>query len=126
LNTLRSTQESDQATADAERANAVNAAALLKRNQELFARQVIAPQDLDRTKADADATKATLDAGLKKVAADEAQRREAEYQLKTYVALYQSVQAMIAVSRPAADLDSACCQQRTRPGITSKLSNGFR
>ena len=96
LSTLQSAQESDQATAEADRANAVNAAMLLKRNQELFARKVIAPQDLDRTKADADATKATLDAGLKKVAADEAQRREAEYQLKTYVALYQSVQAMIA------------------------------
>jgi membrane fusion protein, multidrug efflux system len=105
LNTLQSTQESDQATAEADRANSLNAAALLKRNQELFARQVIAPQDLDRTKADADATKATLDAGLKKVAADEAQRREAEYQLKTYVALYQSVQAMIAETE--AGLDSA-------------------
>jgi membrane fusion protein (multidrug efflux system) len=105
LNTLQSTQESDQATAEADRANAVNAATLLKRNQELFARHVIAPQDLDRTKADADATKATLDAGLKKVAADEAQRREAEYQLKTYVALYQSVQAMIAETE--AGLESA-------------------
>jgi len=105
LNTLQSTQESDQATAEAERANALNAAALLKRNQELFARQVIAPQDLDRTKADADATKATLNAGLKKVAADEAQRREAEYQLKTYVALYQSVQAKIAETK--AGLESA-------------------
>jgi hypothetical protein len=61
LNTLQSTQESDQATAEADRANALNAAILLKRNQELFARQVIAPQDLDRTTADADATKATLD-----------------------------------------------------------------
>jgi membrane fusion protein, multidrug efflux system len=105
LNTLQSTQESDQATAESDRANALNAAILLKRNQELFARQVIAPQDLDRTKADADATKATLDAGLKKVAADAAQRREAEYQVKTYVALYQSVQAMIAETE--AGLDSA-------------------
>jgi membrane fusion protein, multidrug efflux system len=96
LTTLQSTEESDQATAEADRANALNAATLLKRNEELFARRVIAPEDLDRTKANADATKATLDAGLKKVAADEAQRREAEYQLKTYLALYQSVQAMIA------------------------------
>lgn len=105
LGTLQSTEESDQATAEADRANAVNAAALLKRNQELFARHVIAPQDLDRAKADADATQATLDAGLKKVAADQAQRREAEYQLKTYVALYQSVQAMIAETE--ANLETA-------------------
>ena len=38
LETLASTEQADQATAQAERANAVNAAALLKRNQELFAR----------------------------------------------------------------------------------------
>lgn len=96
LETLASTEQADQATAQAERANAVNAAALLKRNQELFARGAIAPQDLDRTRADADSTAATLDADLKKVAADEALQREANYQLKTYGALFQSVQAMIA------------------------------
>ena len=105
LDTLAATQASDQATAQADRANALNAAALLKRNQELFARGVIAPQDLDRAKADADSTAATLDAGLKKVAADEALEREADYQLKTYVALFQSVQAMIAETD--ASLESA-------------------
>ena len=72
------------------------AAVLFKRYKELFARRVIASQDLDTVKANADSTQATLDADLKKVAADEDQKREAEYQVKTYVALLQGVQAMIA------------------------------
>jgi membrane fusion protein, multidrug efflux system len=105
LQTLESTQESDRATADADRANAINAATLFKRNQELFSRRVIAPQDLDRAKADADSMESTLNAALKKVAADEDQKREAEYQLKTFVALFRSVQAMIAET--AASLESA-------------------
>jgi len=66
LNTLESTAESDQATAEADRAKAVNAAILFNRNKELFARHVIASQDLDTAKANADSTQATLASGLKK------------------------------------------------------------
>jgi membrane fusion protein, multidrug efflux system len=56
VNTLHVTEEADRATAAADRANAVNAAALFKRNQELFARRVVAPQDLDTARANAEAT----------------------------------------------------------------------
>jgi membrane fusion protein (multidrug efflux system) len=41
VNTLTVTEEADRATAEADRANAVNAAALYKRSQELFARRVV-------------------------------------------------------------------------------------
>ena len=81
VNTLEATEEADRATAAADRANAVNAAALFKRTQELFSRKVVAPQDLDMAKANAEATQATLDAALKKVATDEAQMTEARYQV---------------------------------------------
>ena len=105
INTLEATEEADWATAAADRANAVNAAALFKRTQELFSRKVVAPQDLDMAKANAEATQATLDAALKKVATDEAQMKEARYQVQTYLALLQSVQALIAEAD--ANLESA-------------------
>jgi membrane fusion protein, multidrug efflux system len=105
ISTLAATQEADLATAAADRANAVNAAALFKRSQELFARQVVAPQELDLARANAEATRATLDAALKKVAADEAQMKETGYQVRTFLALLQSVNALIAEAD--ANLESA-------------------
>ena len=105
MNTLQVTEEADRATAAADRANAVNAAALFKRNQELFARRVVAPQDLDTARANAEATRATMDAALKKVATDEALIKEAEYQVRTCLGLLQSAQALIAEAD--ANLESA-------------------
>jgi multidrug resistance efflux pump len=102
VNTLQVTEQADRATAAADRANAVNAAALFKRNQELFARRVVAPQDLDTARANVEAT---VDAALKKVATDEALMKEAEYQVRTYLGLLQSVQALIAEAD--ANLESA-------------------
>jgi membrane fusion protein, multidrug efflux system len=96
ISTLAVTQEADLATAAADRANAVNAAALFKRSEALFARKVVAPQDLDIARANAEATRATLDAALKKVATDQAQMNESEYQVQTFLALLQSVHALIA------------------------------
>jgi membrane fusion protein (multidrug efflux system) len=61
ISTLAATQEADLATAAADRANAVNAAALFKRSEALFARKVVAPQELDMARANAEATRATLD-----------------------------------------------------------------
>jgi membrane fusion protein (multidrug efflux system) len=105
VDTLEVIEEADRATAAADRANAVNAAALFKRSQELFARQVVAPQNLDMARANAEASQATLDAAQKKVGTDEAQIKEAGYQVQTYLALLQSVQAQIAEAD--ANLESA-------------------
>jgi len=95
VNTLQATEEADKATAEADRASAANAASLSKRSQELFARQAVAPQDLDTARANAQATQATLDGALKKVVSDQAQVTEARYQVQTYQALLRSVQALI-------------------------------
>jgi membrane fusion protein (multidrug efflux system) len=93
--TLQATEEADRATAESDRASAGNAATLFRRSRELFAQRVVAHQDLDTARTNAEATQATLDAALKKVAADQAQVKEAGYQVQTYMALLRSVQALI-------------------------------
>lgn len=133
--TLQATEEADRATAEADRASAGNAATLFRRSQELFAQRVVAPQDLDTARTNAEATRATLDAALKKVAADQAQVTEAGYQVQTYMALLRSVGALILEAD--ANLESAKLSRSyvrfgrprmavllTRafnPGITSRL-----
>ena len=95
----------DERVVIADRASAGNAATLFRRSRELFAQQVVAPQDLDTARANAEATQATLDAALKKVAADRAQVTEAGYQVQTYMALLRSMQALIVETE--ANLESA-------------------
>jgi membrane fusion protein, multidrug efflux system len=95
VNSLEATVESDQAAADASRAQAVLAAKDFQRNLELFRGRVVSAQDLDAARATNDSDQAQLQANLKKVASDRAQVAEARATVNTYLALLQSAQAQI-------------------------------
>jgi membrane fusion protein (multidrug efflux system) len=105
VSTLRATVDADKATAEATRAQAEKAGKDLLRAQDLFQKKVSSPQDLDAARAADQTAQAQLQANLKKVTSDEAQVAEARAQVKTYLALLQSVQAQAEESN--ANLQSA-------------------
>ena len=107
--TLQATVESDQAAAEAARAQADLGAKDLKRSDDLYDRKVISSQDLDNAKASAKATQETLNSDLKKVVSDQAQVNEAKAQVGAITALVQSQQAKIDQS--TASLDTATLNQ---------------
>ena len=96
VKTLQATVDSDQATAEADRAQNDKAQSDWRRYEDLYKNKVVSPSDVDQFRATAKASQATLEAGLKKVASDQAQVSEALAQVNTYLALYQSLQAQIA------------------------------
>ena len=105
MNALQATVESDQAAAEAFRAQADKAAKDFGRTQELFRTRVVSPQDLDAARAANDSAQAQLQANLKKVASDRAQVAEARATVNTFLALLKSAQAQI--EQAAADLQTA-------------------
>jgi membrane fusion protein, multidrug efflux system len=107
--TLQATVESDQAAAEAARAQADLAAKDLKRSEDLYFRRVISSQDLDNARASAKASQETLNSDLKKVVSDQAQVNEAKAQVGAVTALVQSQQAKIDQS--TASLDTARLNQ---------------
>jgi membrane fusion protein (multidrug efflux system) len=107
--TLQATVESDQAAAEAARAQADLSAKDLKRSEDLYNQKVISSQDLDNARASAKASQETLNSDLKKVVSDQAQVNEAKAQVGTISALVQSQQAKIDQSR--ASLDTATLNQ---------------
>jgi membrane fusion protein, multidrug efflux system len=107
--TLQATVESDQAAAEAARAQADLSAKDLKRSEDLYNQKVISSQDLDNARASAKATQETLNSDLKKVASDQAQVNEAKAQVGAITALVQSQQAKIDQS--TASLDTATLNQ---------------
>jgi len=96
VKTLQATVDSDQATAEADRAQNGKAQSDWRRYEDLYKNKVVSPSDVDQFRATAKGSQATLEAGLKKVASDQAQVSEALAQVNTYLALYQSLQAQIA------------------------------
>jgi membrane fusion protein (multidrug efflux system) len=107
--TLQATVESDQAAAEAARAQADLGAKDLKRSEDLYNQKVISSQDLDNARASAKATQETLNSDLKKVASDQAQVNEAKAQVGAITAVVQSQQAKIDQS--TASLDTATLNQ---------------
>jgi membrane fusion protein, multidrug efflux system len=107
--TLQATVESDQAAAEAARAQADLSAIDLNRSEELYSRKVISSQDLDNARASAKASQETLNSDLKKVVSDQAQVNEAKAQIGAITALVQSQQAKIDQS--TASLDTATLNQ---------------
>jgi membrane fusion protein (multidrug efflux system) len=107
--TLQATVESDQAAAEAARAQADLAAKNLKRSEDLYYQKVISSQDLDNASASAKANQETLNSDLKKVVSDQAQVNEARAQVGAITALVQSQQAKIDQS--TASLDTARLNQ---------------
>ena len=107
--TLQATVESDQAAAEAARAQADLGAKDLKRSEDLYNQKVVSSQDLDNARASAKATQETLNSDLKKVASDQAQVNEAKAQVSAITALVQSQQAKIDQS--TASLDTATLNQ---------------
>ena len=107
--TLQATVESDQAAAEAARAQADLGAKDLKRSEDLYNQKVISSQDLDNARASAKATQETLNSDLKKVVSDQAQVNEAKAQVGAITALVQSQQAKIDQS--TASLDTATLNQ---------------
>jgi membrane fusion protein (multidrug efflux system) len=100
--TLQATVESDQAVAEAARAQADYSAKNLRRSEDLYNQNVISSQDLDNARASAKATQ-------KKVVSDQAQVNEARAQVGAINALVQSQQAKIDQS--TASLDTATLNQ---------------
>jgi membrane fusion protein, multidrug efflux system len=107
--TLQATVESDQAAAEAARAQADLGAKDLKRSEDLYNQKVVSSQDLDNARASAKATQETLNSDLKKVVSDQAQVNEAKAQVGAITALVQSQQAKIDQS--TASLDTATLNQ---------------
>jgi membrane fusion protein, multidrug efflux system len=107
--TLQATVESDQAAAEAARAQADLSANNLKRSEELSSRKVISSQDLDNARASAKASQETLNSDLKKVVSDQAQVDEAKAQIGAITALVRNQQAKIEQS--TASLDTATLNQ---------------
>ena len=107
--TLQATVESDQAAAEAARAQADLGAKDLKRSEDLYNQKVVSSQDLDNARASAKATQETLNSDLKKVVSDQAQVYEAKAQVGAITALVQSQQAKIDQS--TASLDTATLNQ---------------
>jgi membrane fusion protein, multidrug efflux system len=107
--TLQATVESDQAAAEAARAQADLGAKDLKRSEDLYNQKVISSQDLDNARASAKATQETLNSDLKKVVSDQAQVNEAKAQVGAITAVVQSQQAKIDQS--TASLDTATLNQ---------------
>ena len=107
--TLQATVESDQAAAEAARAQADLGAKDLKRSEDLYNQKVISSQELDNARASAKATQETLNSDLKKVVSDQAQVNEAKAQVGAITALVQSQQAKIDQS--TASLDTATLNQ---------------
>jgi membrane fusion protein, multidrug efflux system len=107
--TLQATVESDQAAAEAARAQADLSANNLKRSEELSSRKVISSQDLDNARASAKASQETLNSDLKKVVSDQAQVNEAKAQIGAITALVRNQQAKIEQS--TASLDTATLNQ---------------
>jgi membrane fusion protein, multidrug efflux system len=107
--TLQATVESDQAAAEAARAQADLGAKDLKRSEDLYNQKVISSQDLDNARASAKATQETMNSDLKKVVSDQAQVNEAKAQVGEITALVQSQQAKIDQS--TASLDTATLNQ---------------
>jgi membrane fusion protein, multidrug efflux system len=115
--TLQATVESDQAAAEAARAQADLSANNLKRSEELSSRKVISSQDLDNARASAKASQETLNSDLKKVVSDQAQVNEAKAQIGAITALVRNQQAKIEQS--TASLDTATLNQ-SRQGLRSR------
>ena len=107
--TLQATVESDQAAAEAARAQADLGAKDLKRSEDLYNQKVVSSQDLDNARASAKGTQETLNSDLKKVVSDQAQVNEAKAQVGAITALVQSQQAKIDQS--TASLDTATLNQ---------------
>jgi membrane fusion protein, multidrug efflux system len=107
--TLQATVESDQAAAEAARAQADLSANNLKRSEELSSRKVISSQDLDNARASAKASQETLNSDLKKVVSDQAQVNEAKAQIGAITALVRNQEAKIEQS--TASLDTATLNQ---------------
>ena len=105
VNALQATVESDQAAAEASRAQADKAAKDFGRTQDLFRTRVVSAQDLDAARAAKDSAQAQLQANLKKVASDQAQVAEARATVNTFLALLRSAQAQI--EEAAANLQTA-------------------
>jgi membrane fusion protein, multidrug efflux system len=96
--TEQATVESDQATAVADAAQNDKSQSDLKRNEELFKRKVVSPQDVDQFRATAKSAQATLNAAEKKVLSDEALVSEARAQVDSFAGLLQTVNAQIRES----------------------------
>ena len=107
--TQQATVESDQAAAEAARAQANLSAKDLKRSEDLYNQKVVSSQDLDNARASAKASQETLNSDLKKVVSDQAQVNEAKAQVGAIIALVQSQQAKIDQS--TASLDTATLNQ---------------
>jgi membrane fusion protein (multidrug efflux system) len=107
--TLQATVESDQAAAEAARAQADLSAKDLKRSEDLYNQKVVSSHDLDNARASAKASQETLNSDLKKVVSDQAQVNEAKAQVGAITALVQSQQAKIDQS--TASLDTATLNQ---------------
>ena len=97
--------ESDQATAAADAAQNDRSQSDLKRNEELFQRKVVSPQDVDQFRATAKSAQATLNAAEKKVLSDEALVSEARAQVDSFAGLLETVNSQIRESE--ANLASA-------------------
>jgi membrane fusion protein (multidrug efflux system) len=97
--------ESDQATAAADAARNDRSQSDLKRNEELFQRKVVSPQDVDQFRATAKSAEATLNAAEKKVLSDEALVSEARAQVDSFAGLLETVNSQIRESN--ANLASA-------------------
>jgi membrane fusion protein (multidrug efflux system) len=98
IKTEQAMVESDQATATADAAQNDKSQSDLKRNEELFQRKVVSPQDVDQFRATAKSALATLNAAEKKVLSDEALVSEARAQVDSFVGLLQTVNAQIRES----------------------------
>jgi len=107
--TLQATVESDQAAAEAARAQADLSAKDLKRSEDLYNQKVVSSHDLDNARASGKASQETLNSDLKKVVSDQAQVNEAKAQVGAITALVQSQQAKIDQS--TASLDTATLNQ---------------
>jgi membrane fusion protein, multidrug efflux system len=90
--------ESDQATAAADAARNDRSQSDLKRNEELFQRKVVSPQDVDQFRATAKSAEATLNAAEKKVLSDEALVSEARAQVDSFAGLLETVNSQIRES----------------------------
>jgi membrane fusion protein (multidrug efflux system) len=105
VKSLQATLEEDRADQRASQAQADQSADNLRRQQELYDRQVISVQDLINAQDTDRTNQANLDAAKLKVVSAEAQLLAGQAQVRTFQALLQSLQAQ--EKQNAADLEAA-------------------